>query len=193
MKQALLLLSFCVAAATTQAQNAVQSTASTKSVFANSSAVVVDAVKADISMDVKAVDQITASNAVERAATATYTAGKAILLQPGFEARAGSVFIATVAPVSARATEPGSDLTLSAWPNPFQDLTTVDYRLPVNTTVKHTLTDAKGSIIRQNASTDVQAAGMYKIGVEGGNLPTGVYLYQIQTGTETKTIRLLKQ
>lgn len=192
MKQTLLLLSFCLAATVAQAQNVVQR-AATKSVFSNTSAVVIDAVHADATVDVKAVDQITATNVVERAATATYTAGKAIILQPGFEARAGSVFIATIAPVSARPAEAGSDLTVSAWPNPFQDLTTVEYRLPESSTVKHTLTDARGVILRQNTPTDVQPAGMYKVGVDGANLPTGVYIYQLQTGNQTKTIRLLKQ
>ncbi|HEX9958931.1 MAG TPA: T9SS type A sorting domain-containing protein [Fibrella sp.] len=194
MKQTLLILSMCfAAAATTQAQNVQQRPAATRQVFSNTSAVLVDAVKADASIDVQAVEQITATNVTERASTATYTAGKAILLQPGFEARAGSVFAATVTPVSARATEPASDLTASAWPNPFQDQTTVEYKLPASTTVKHTLIDATGSVIRQNTSGDVQEAGVYKFGVDGNSLPVGVYIYQLQTGTQTKTIRLLKK
>ncbi|NID09787.1 3-coathanger stack domain-containing protein [Fibrivirga algicola] len=193
MKKALLLISFCFAATAMQAQNAIQSATAPKSVFANTSMAVVDAVKANEPVDAKAVDQIMATNTVERAASATYTAGKAIILQPGFEARAGSVFVATVAPVAARSVEAGADLTVSAWPNPFQDQTTVEYKLPENSKVKHTLTDSRGAILRQNAPIDVQSAGVYKISVEGTNLPTGVYLYQVQTGTQTKTIRLLKQ
>lgn len=192
MKQTLLFLSLCLAAATAQAQNIGQRTA-TKSVFSNTSAVVVDAVNADAFLDVQAVDQITATNVVARSATATYTAGKAIIFQPGFEAKAGSVFAATISPVAARSAEASSDLTVSAWPNPFQDLTTVEYKLPENSTVKHTLTDARGVVLRQNAPTDAQPAGIYKVGVDGANLPTGVYIYQLQTGTQTKTIRLLKQ
>lgn len=193
MKQTLLLLSFCLVAAATQAQNVQQRPVAAKSVVAATSAVVVDAVNADASLDVKAVEQITATNVVHRAAAVTYTAGKAILLQPGFEARAGSVFVATIAPVSIKPAEAGSDLTVSAWPNPFQDQTTIEYRLPENSTVKHTLTDARGVVLRQNAPTDVQPAGVYKVGVEGANLPVGVYIYQVQTGSQTKTIRLLKQ
>ncbi|MBO0952049.1 T9SS type A sorting domain-containing protein [Fibrella forsythiae] len=193
MKQTLLLISFCFAAAATQAQNVTQRTTATKTVFSNTVAIVVDAVKADTPLDVQAVEQITASNRVERAATATYTAGKAIVFQPGFEARAGSVFAAIVSPVSARATEASADLTVSAWPNPFQDQTTVEYKLPESSTVKHTLTDSRGVVLRQNAPTDLQPAGVYKVGVEGANLPTGVYIYQLQTGNQTKTIRLLKQ
>ncbi|WP_375447068.1 3-coathanger stack domain-containing protein [uncultured Fibrella sp.] len=192
MKQTLLFLSLCVAATAAQAQNTGQRTA-TKSVFSNTSIALVDAVGTNAPVDVQAVDQITATNIVERSATATYTAGKAIVFQPGFEAKAGSVFAATIAPVAARSAEASSDLTVSAWPNPFQDLTTVEYKLPESSTVKHTLTDARGAILRQNAPTDAQPAGVYKVGVDGANLPTGVYIYQLQTGTQTKTIRLLKQ
>ena len=193
MKQTLLFLLFCLAATATQAQNATQSTTAPGAVVAATSMVVVDAVKANAPVDLKAVDRITATNVVERAAVATYTAGKAILLQPGFEARAGSVFVATVAPVSAKQTETSADLMVSAWPNPFQDQTTVEYKLPETSTVKHTLTDARGTVLRQNNPVDAQPAGVYKVGVEGTNLPTGVYIYQLQTGTQTKTIRLLKQ
>lgn len=193
MKQTLLFVLFCLAATATQAQNATQSTTAPGSVVATTSIIVVDAVKANVPVDLRAVDRITATNVVERAAVATYTAGKAILLQPGFEARAGSVFVATVAPVSAKQNEAGTDLMVSAWPNPFQDQTTVEYKLPETSTVKHTLTDARGTILRQNAPIDVQSAGVHKIGIEGTNLPTGVYIYQVQTDTQTKTIRLLKQ
>ena len=191
MKQTLLLLSFCCLAAAAQAQNARQST--TKSIHANTSATVSEAVEANAAIDVKAVERISATNVINRLATATYTAGKAITLQPGFEARAGSVFAATIAPVSARSAEVLPELTVSAWPNPFSDKTIVEYNMPENSTVKHTLTDARGSLIRQTNSDGTQAAGTYKVGVEGSNLPTGVYLYQLQTGTHTKTIRLLKQ
>ncbi|MBO0932137.1 T9SS type A sorting domain-containing protein [Fibrella aquatilis] len=181
MKQTLLSLSFCLVVVAANAQAIDQQAIVSKSVRANAR------------YDLKAVERISATNVVEQQATATYTAGKAIVLQPGFEARAGSVFQATIAPVSARSAEPGTGLMVSASPNPFQDLTTVEYTLPTASAVKHTLTDARGSVIRHTESDGVQAAGTYKLGVEGGNLPTGVYLYQVKTDNQTKVIRLLKQ
>jgi Secretion system C-terminal sorting domain len=188
MKQTLLIISFCFAGVVAQAQNI-----AVRPVAATNSALVVNAVRANAPIEVQAVEQIEAKNVVERSAVATYTAGKAVLLQPGFEARAGSVFLATIAPVSLQSAEAGSDLTVSAWPNPFQDQTTIDYKLPESSTVKHTLTDSRGVVLRQHTPTEVQPAGTYKVGVEGTNLPTGVYIYQVQTGSQTKTIRLLKQ
>lgn len=181
MKQSLLLCSFCLIAAATQAQNISQR------------ATVDRAVSAGQVMDVKAFEAISARNVVERSASATYTAGKAITLTPGFEARAGSVFQATIAAVKANPAEGVPELLVSATPNPFQDLTTIEYTLPEASTVKHTLTDERGGIIRQNQSDGVQPAGKHRVGVEGTNLTTGIYLYQIQTGNQSKTIRLLKQ
>jgi hypothetical protein len=181
MKHTLLSLSICLVALAANAQDIDQQAQVSQSVRANAR------------YDLKAVERISATNLVERQATATYTAGKAIVLQPGFEARAGSVFQATIAPVSARLAEPGSGLLVSASPNPFQDLTTVEYTLPTATTVKHTLTDARGGVIRQTESDGIQAAGTYKLGVDGGSLPTGVYLYQVKTDNQTKVIRLLRQ
>lgn len=181
MKQTLLSLSVCLVALAANAQDIDQQAQVSQSVRANAR------------YDLKAVERISATNVVEQQATATYTAGKAILLKPGFEARAGSVFQATIAPVSVRSAEPGSGLLVSASPNPFQDLTTVEYTLPTATAVKHTLTNAGGGVIRHNESDGIQAAGTYKLSVEGANLPTGVYLYQVKTDNQTKVIRLLKQ
>lgn len=181
MKQPLLLCSFCLIAAATQAQDISQRTTVDRAVLTGQS------------VDVKAFEAISARNVVERSASATYTAGKAITLTPGFEARAGSVFQATIAKVSANSAERLPELMVSASPNPFQELTTIEYTLPEASTVKHTLTDERGAVLRQNDSDGVQPAGKHRIGVEGTNLNTGVYLYQINTGKQTKTIRLLKQ
>ncbi|CCH02604.1 hypothetical protein FAES_4605 [Fibrella aestuarina BUZ 2] len=181
MKQSLLLCSFCLIAAATQAQDISQRTTVERTISAGQA------------VDVQAFEAISARNVVERSGTASYTAGKAITLTPGFEARAGSVFQATIANVTAPSSEVRPELLVSATPNPFQEQTVIEYTLPEASTVKHTLTDARGGIIRQNQSDGVQPAGKHRIGVEGTNLSTGIYLYQIQTGNQTKTIRLLKQ
>jgi hypothetical protein len=181
MKHTLLLGSFCILAAAAQAQDITQR------------ATVEQSIDAGQSVDLKAFESISARNVVKRSASASYTAGKAIMLTPGFEARAGSVFQATIGKVEAKAVEPIGELLVSATPNPFDELTTIEYSLPEAGKVKHTLTDERGAILRQNDSDGVEAAGKHRIGVTGTNLSTGIYLYQIQTGNRSKTIRLLKQ
>ena len=49
--------------------------------------------------EARAVDKLTAANVVETGATARYTAGQSVTLQPGFVAQAGSVFLATIQPI----------------------------------------------------------------------------------------------
>ena len=181
MKQSLLSLSICLIGWSASAQDVDRQVTVSQSVQANAR------------YDLKAVESISATNVVKQQATATYTAGKSILLKPGFEARAGSVFQAAIAPVSVLSAEPGSGLMVSASPNPFQELTTVEYTLPTATAVKHTLTNAGGGVVRHTESDGIQAAGTYKLSVEGANLPTGVYLYQVKTDKQTKVIRLLKR
>ncbi len=192
MKHTLLILTICGASLSATAQTA-SARLVAPAVFSNTSALMASAVTANTVLDVQAVERISATNALQAGSDVRYTAGKSISLLPGFEARAGSVFAAIVAPVSARATaERTADMTVSAWPNPFQEQTTIEYALPENSPVTHTLTDARGSVLRQQNSADAQPAGTYRVGVEGADLPTGVYLYHLQTKNQTKTIRLLK-
>ena len=142
----------------------------------------------------KATQFIAAKNAVSSGATALYTAGQSVTLQPGFIAQAGSVFKATVEPVVsslAKSDVPG--LSVRAYPNPFVDQATVEYSLPLGGAVHHTLIDAKGQVVRQSEEVIEQSVGIHQNQIEGSNLPAGVYLYQLQAGSQTRTLRLVKK
>ena len=144
--------------------------------------------------DEKAVVHLTATNAVERGATAHYTAGQSITLQPGFVAQAGSVFGTTIGPVdSRRPTESGTVLTVRAFPNPVESTVTVEYGLPEALRVNRTLTDAAGQIIRRSGGQEVESAGTHRTLLDLTRLPAGVYLYQIETGNGSKILRLIKR
>lgn len=151
--------------------------------------------KSGASINEKAVEYIIARNEVQQGAAVTYAAGRSITLQPGFTAQAGAVFEATIANVVSQPASPEakSVLTVAAVPNPFADQTIVEYRLPTATRVNRILTDAKGNVIEQSGSEEIQPAGQYKVNVKGGNLPTGMYFYQIQTDAGAKAVRLIKQ
>lgn len=143
----------------------------------------------------RAVEQITARNEVEQGAAVLYEAGRSVTLQPGFVAQAGSVFEANIANVvSSRTNNPEAGiLTVSAAPNPFADQTIVDYALPKAARVSRILTDAQGRVLEQTQEDGIQSAGQYKVNVRAGNLPSGLYIYQIQTDNGSKSIRLIKQ
>ena len=144
--------------------------------------------------ELKAINTINASNQVGPGATAAYTAGQSVTLQPGFVAQAGSVFKATVEAVASfRQPRDGPSWSARAYPNPFTEQTTVEYVTPSAGRVRHTLMDAKGQVLRQSEESDEKSAGPHHTQVEGNDLPAGIYLYQLQVGNESQTLRLLKK
>jgi|GEM_PF-3588293 len=150
--------------------------------------------RAGTPIEERAIEQITARNEVEKGAAVLYEAGRSVTLQPGFVAQAGSVFEASIAAVVSRTNSPEAGiLTVSAAPNPFADQTIVDYALPKAARVNRILTDAQGRVVEQTQENGIQAAGQYKVNVRAGNLPAGLYIYQIQTDNGSKSIRLIKQ
>lgn len=150
--------------------------------------------RAGTPIEERAIEQITARNEVEKGASVLYEAGKSVTLQPGFVAQAGAVFEATIAKVVSRPNNPESGvMTVSAAPNPFADQTVVDYALPKAARVSRLLTDAQGRVLDKVQEEGIQEAGQYKVNVRAGNLPAGIYIYQIQTDNGSKSIRLIKQ
>ena len=144
----------------------------------------------------QAATTLTATNKVSTSTSVEYKAGQAVILQPGFTAQAGSVFLANVNPIAStmpEIDEPG--WSVRAYPNPFVDQTTVNYTLPMRGQVRHTLLDAKGQPIpiQQAKESAEQAAGTYQTQLDGHDLPVGVYLYQLQVGGQTRTLRLIKR
>lgn len=109
-------------------------------------------------------------------------------------AQAGSVFQATISAVASRKSpEPGTTLTVRAFPNPFETTTTVEYNLPEDFRVTHTLTDASGRLIKRSDEQQVESAGIHRTPLDLSRLPVGVYLYQVETGSGSKVLRLVKK
>lgn len=142
----------------------------------------------------QAIDRLTATNTVETNATARYTAGQSVILQPGFVAKAGSLFEATISNVVGHpSSEFGTTLTLRAFPNPFETTTTIDYNLPENMPVSHTLTDAAGKPIQPSAGREVELPGNHRTLLDLSRMPVGIYLYQVDAGNSRKVLRLIKK
>lgn len=165
------------------------------SVFAQeqaSSLTISQPVTAGVLSEQQATGSISAQNAVAPGATALYRAGQSVHLQPGFVARAGSVVTATVGPVvSPNRGIDGSGSSVRVYPNPFVEQTTVEYTVLQGGAIRQTLTDVNGRVLRQQ--TLEKTAGRHQTAVEGGGLPAGVYLYQLQVGNQTQTLRLIRK
>ncbi|RRB04587.1 T9SS type A sorting domain-containing protein [Larkinella rosea] len=143
--------------------------------------------------DQKATESIVAIHTVQPGGTALYTAGKSVTFQPGFLAQAGSVVTATIEVVPSALAVDRPGLSARAYPNPFVDQTTVEYTLPMGGRISHKLMDVKGKVLRQSEDAEDQSPGRHQTRIEGANLLPGVYLYQLRTGSLTRTLKLIKK
>jgi hypothetical protein len=68
------------------------------------------------------------------------------------------------------------------YPNPFNPVTTIDYQLPISTSVTLGVFDVQGR--QESMLVDkVQGAGHYKIVVDAKNFKSGVYFYRLHAGS----------
>ena len=89
---------------------------------------------------------------------------------------------------------PPTDFELSnAYPNPWNPTTTIRYQVPINILVTIKVFDALGKEV-STLVNEVKPAGSYEVTLDGHNLSSGIYYYQMQAGNfiETKKITLLK-
>jgi hypothetical protein len=80
------------------------------------------------------------------------------------------------------------------YPNPFNPQTTIAYSLPQGQTVTLKIYDSLGRETVTLLDHDRKAAGNYSVSFNAGELPSGVYFYQLQTDRflETRKMVLIK-
>lgn len=79
------------------------------------------------------------------------------------------------------------------YPNPWNPTTTIRYQVTINTLVTIKLFDALGREV-STLVNETKSAGNYEVTLNGKNLRSGVYYYQMKSGNfiETKKLILLK-
>lgn len=75
-------------------------------------------------------------------------------------------------------------------PNPMTSTSTIKYKINTKTNVNIDLYDITGKHVKQVLNED-QNYGEYSVNLDRGTLPAGVYFCKIQTGSYTKTIKLV--
>jgi Secretion system C-terminal sorting domain len=138
----------------------------------------------------QAIETIEAVNVVSKATTVEYRAGRSVMLRPGFEAKSGSTFTANIKPVDGTGERP---LQLTAFPNPFEQSTTIEYYLPASGTVNLSVTDAQGKIVGYLVQGENQPAGRHQINWKPGSLSSGVYMPVIESNQQKAVSRLIKK
>lgn len=104
-----------------------------------------------------------------------------------------SQWISVVATVLDVGDDPASvvrSFSLSAYPNPFNPSTTLNYSLPQRETVSLMLYDITGRQVRL-LRQGVAEAGTYQLSVDGSDLPSGIYFVSLQTPTRHQTQKLM--
>ncbi len=79
------------------------------------------------------------------------------------------------------------------YPNPFNPTTTISFQLSVTGTVKLVVFDVHGREVK-TLIDDYRPAGQHVVDFSGDGLPSGTYVYRLETGdgVETRKMTLLK-
>lgn len=88
---------------------------------------------------------------------------------------------------------PGSFQLSQNYPNPFNPVTTINYGILVSGKVSLKVFDVLGREIKTIVD-EIQQAGNHSVSFNGGNIPSGIYFYQLNSNNETliKKMILLK-
>jgi hypothetical protein len=89
--------------------------------------------------------------------------------------------------------EGNSGIETSVYPNPFNPTTTINYTLPEEGKVNIKIYDVLGREV-ETLVNEIRTAGTHSVEFNASHLPSGVYLYKIETsqGMLTKKMLLLK-
>jgi hypothetical protein len=97
------------------------------------------------------------------------------------------------AALAAGAGSPARTPSLSAYPNPFNPATTLTFDLPEAAPIRLTVYNLLGQPVAMLAD-GLFEAGTHAVVFDGAHLPSGVYLYRLETpqGSLTRTMTLMK-
>ena len=140
----------------------------------------------------QAVATIEAVNMVKAFTIVEYRAGHSITMLPGFEAHRGSIFTATIKSIDI-GKEGGTKLQLTAFPNPFEHSTTIDYYLPADGKVNVWIMDAQGKIMEKLVDGENQPAGKHRVEWRPTAIDSGVYIPIVEANQQKASGRLVKK
>ena len=93
-------------------------------------------------------------------------------------------------PISGIAREDGLNkrtISSTVYPNPIENQLNIDYSLKKTSTVSIVIRDLTGNEIARLVNNERTEAGDYTIDMNTMNIPSGVYIYTIETESESHT------
>jgi hypothetical protein len=147
-----------------------------------------------------ATENLSASNVVSEDSKVHYEAGKTVKLLPGFSAKRGADFKASIGKIEsssriAGATEAGEKMDMYAYPNPFDSdkEVQIQYYVPKAGKVTLTVTNLIGLNIATLVDNQEVTAGDHVAKFSGNGLSSGTYLYTLKTETGAMSKKLSKK
>lgn len=86
--------------------------------------------------------------------------------------------------------QPNTFLLYQNYPNPFNGTTIITYELSERAFVSLSLYDVLGRKVKMLLE-DIKSPGIYKATMEGGDLPSGIYFYQLRAGSFSQTLKTI--
>jgi hypothetical protein len=84
-----------------------------------------------------------------------------------------------------------AEFSLSAnYPNPFNPVTSIDYSVAESEPVEIKLYDMSGKAIRTIVS-GLHGPGFYRVQLDASDLPSGVYIYTMRSGSFYRSRKML--
>ena len=139
----------------------------------------------------QAVETIEAVNRVGAVSTVEYEAGRTVTLLPGFQALRGSTFTARIKPVPTN--QEGLALQVNAFPNPFEQSTTINYFLPAEGKVNVWIINSQGKVIARLVNDENQSAGKHQLEWKPATVEAGLYIPIVEANQQRAVSRLLKR
>ena len=137
---------------------------------------------------------LVASNVISASQQIEYRAGKSVLLTPGFEAKAGSVFAAHTDYIGTNIGEGISEhLLIKTYPNPFTEKATIVYQLANTAFTNLFISNADGKVVGKLVDNQLQQAGRYEVEWRPDQLPTGSYICTLEAGKQHISSHIIRK
>ncbi|KAA5548767.1 Ig-like domain-containing protein [Adhaeribacter rhizoryzae] len=83
--------------------------------------------------------------------------------------------------------------TLSAYPNPFSNGTSIQFSLPTEEAYTLSIFDMKGSLIKTLQQGKAKANELVQVQWEAGNIPAGIYIAKLVTKSGVQNIKIVRE
>ena len=144
-----------------------------------------------------ATETISATNVISEDSKVHYEAGKSVKLLPGFTAKSGANFKASIGKIASSSRIAGAEasdkVSMYAYPNPFETSVEIEYYVPKAGRVSLSITNIIGMTMATLVDNQEVSEGNHTAKYSGDGITSGTYLYTLKTETGAVSKKLSKK